>query len=60
MKDLKILITIILAFTLPMLTSWLLDWWWIQESWPRYSLIILLMISEFVIAVLLLLQLLKK
>ena len=60
MKNFKIIFTIILAFALPMITSWLLDWWWIQESWPRYSLIILLMISEFAIGVLVLLEILKK
>jgi len=42
---------LLLAFLLPMLTSWLLDWSWIDHNWTRKTLVILLMLVEIALSV---------
>ena len=53
-KTYQILLTLLCLFTLPLLTSWLLDWPWITRHWTREALVILLMITEVAIAAVLL------
>lgn len=48
-KTLQIITTILLTFIVPMLTSWLLDWEWIVKEWPRYVLVLILMVMEVLI-----------
>ena len=59
-KTLQILLTLLLTFCVPMLTSWLLDLSWISGSWPRYSLVLLLMLFEVVLGIFLLKLLLQR
>jgi predicted Na+-dependent transporter len=48
-KSVQILLSLLLTFLIPMLTSWLLDWEWIAQSWARISLVLLLMLIELAI-----------
>ncbi len=45
-QTIQIITTILATFLLPLATSLLLDWNWIAAAWPRYVLIILLMLVE--------------
>ncbi len=45
-QTIQILTTILITFLLPLFTSLLLDWPWIANAWPRYGLVILLMLVE--------------
>lgn len=51
---------LLLAFLLPLLTSWLLDWSWIEQQMIRKALVILLMLIEIAISVLILKGMFKK
>jgi hypothetical protein len=51
---------LLLAFLLPLLTSWLLDWSWIDQNWTRKALVMLLMLIEIAISVLILKGMLKR
>ncbi|WP_121665256.1 hypothetical protein [Mesonia aquimarina] len=48
-NTLYLLSLIIAAFLLPMLTSWLYEWQFIASWWPRWVLIIFLMLTELII-----------
>lgn len=45
-QTLQIIITILGTFLMVLLTSWLLDWEWVNREWPRYYAVVLLMILE--------------
>lgn len=47
--ELKIILAIIITFTLAFLTSALLEITFISRSWPRYILVILIMVMELAI-----------
>ena len=55
-----LVITLLSMFLLPMVTSWLLDWSWISQSWPRVTLVLLLMLLEIAICVFLLREIIKN
>ncbi len=59
-EELQIICILVLAFLLPMLTSWLLDWDWISRQWTRKTLVILLMGTEIAISILILRGIFKK
>jgi len=60
MKDLKLILVIILTFSLPLSTSALLDVEWINNHWSRIALILLLMAFEIVVGVFTLKEMISK
>lgn len=48
-KTIQIITTLLLTFVVPLFTSLLLDWPWVENAWPRYALIVLLMLVEMAI-----------
>ena len=58
-NELKIILFIILAFALPMTTSLLFELDFITESTPRYILVLLFMITQFLICLLIIKDLTK-
>lgn len=53
-KTLYLLSVLLLTFSLPLFTSWLLDWPFIAAHWTRSALVVLLMGVELAVGVLLL------
>lgn len=45
-QTIQIITTILATFLLPLATSLLLDWSWITDAWPRYGLVLILMLVE--------------
>ena len=47
----KIILVMLLGVVLIMLTSWLLDWSFVQGHWIRQGFVILIMLSELLLCV---------
>lgn len=59
-KTIQIISTLFCIFTLPLLTSWLFDWWWISNNWTREALVTLIMLAQIVIGIFILRTLVSK